>query len=176
MIKNFFNTAFRTLRKQKLFTFIHILGLTLAFTVAVILFLTAMFEFSYDDFHEKKDNLHQVYLETHPKSGIEQSSSMPVPFGPTAKTELSSIAKLSRYGDQGALVRVGDKEIELTTRFVDPDFLTMFSFPLIQGEETSVLNELNNIILTENAINKLFGNTEAIGKQIEINMEGEWGP
>lgn len=176
MIKNFFSTAFRTLRKQKLFTFIHVFGLSLAFTVAVILFLTAMFEFSYDDFHEKKDRLYQVYLEAHPVSGVDQHSSMPVPLGPAAKAELSGIKNISRYGDNGSLIRFGDKEIDLTVRFVDPDFLNMFSFPFIQGEKTSALNELNNIVLTENTVKKLFGNTEAVGKQVEINAEGEWEP
>lgn len=177
MMRNSFRTAFRTLLKHKLFTFIHIFGLTLAFTVAVILFLTAMFEFSYDDFHEKKDKLYQVYLESHPVNGMAQSPTLPVPFGPAAKAELSGIENMSRYGDNGgALIRFGEKEMGLTTRFVDPAFLSMFSFPLAQGEQTTALNELNDFILTENIAKKLFGNVDVIGKQVEINVGGEWEP
>jgi len=177
MLKNYLITAFRNLSKRKLFTFIHIIGLTIAFAVSIILFLTAMFEFSFDDFHERKDRLYQVYFESSQQDGKEQSATLPVPFAPTAQQELKGIEHISRYGDNGgALARVGEKEIGLTSRFIDPSFLSMFSFPLLEGSKSDALNELNNIVLTKDAAMKLFGNQSAIGKQIELNIQGTWEP
>lgn len=177
MIKNYFTIAFRNLLKHKLFTSVHIIGLTIAFAMAVILFLAAMFDLSFDGFHAKKDNLYQVYFETNPVTGKDESATMPVPFAPTAKEELKGLANITRFGDGGGvLVRHGDKAISITTRFVDESFLDMFSFSLKKGDKSSVLADLKNISLTEYAAEKLFGNLDVIGKQVELNVNGSWEP
>lgn len=177
MIKNYFTIAFRNLLKHRLFTAVHVIGLTIAFAMAVVLFLAAMFDLSFDGFHVKKDKLYQVYFETNPVTGKDESATMPVPFAPTAEDELKGLANIARYGDAGGvLVRHGDKEIGMTTRFVDPSFLDMFSFPLIEGEKSSVLSDLKNIALTEYAAEKLFGTLDIVGKQVELNMQGTWEP
>ena len=177
MIKNYFTIALRNLLKHKLFTGVHIIGLTIAFAIAVVLFLAAMFDLSFDNFHTKKDQLYQVYFETNPVTGRTEDAPMPVPFAPIAKEELKGLANITRYGDGGGvLARHGEKEISITTRFVDPSFLDMFSFPLKQGDKSSVLSDLKNITLTEYAAEKLFGNQDIIGMQVELNIQGVWEP
>lgn len=177
MIKNYFTIAFRNLLKHKLFTGVHIIGLTIAFAIVIVLFLAAMFDLSFDSFHAKKNNLYQVYFETNPVTGKDESATMPVPFAPTAKEELKGLANIARYGDAGGvLVRHGDKEIGMTTRFIDPSFLDMFSFPLLKGDSSLVLADLKNISLTEYAAEKLFGNLDVIGQQVELNVNGSWEP
>ena len=177
MIKSYFTIAFRNLLKHKVFTAVHITGLTIAFAIAIVLFLAAMFDLSFDNFHTKKDQLYQVYFETNPVTGKSEDAPMPVPFAPTAKEELQGLANITRYGDGGGvLARYGEKEIGITTRFVDPSFLDMFSFPLTAGDESSVLGDLKNISLTEYAAERLFGSLDVVGKQIELNVQGGWEP
>jgi putative ABC transport system permease protein len=177
MIRNYLTVALRNLSKHKLFAVIHTVGLSLAFAVSIMLYLAAMFEFSYDEFHTKKDRLFQVYFESNPPEGKVESAALPVPFAPAAKEELKGIVNVSRYGDNGgALIRYQGKELGLTTRFVDPSFLEMFSFPLAEGDEASALSELNGLVLSEHSAKNIFGDAPAIGKEVELNVEGYWEP
>lgn len=178
MVKNYLIVALRNLSKHKLFAIIHIVGLSLAFAVSIVLFLAAMFELSFDNFHTQKDRIFQVYFESNLPEGKVEDASLPVPFSSTAKQELKGVAHISRYGDNGAeLIRVGEKEIGLTTRFVDPPFLKMFSFELLQGSEGSALESLNGLVLSERAAKNVFGSTSsAIGKEVELNIDGSWQP
>jgi len=174
MFRNYLKIAFRNLWKRKIFTVIHILGLSIAFTAAIILFLTAMFEFSFDGFHEHKNTLYQVYFEMQPVSGRQEDSQVPIPFAPVAKEELTGMENITRYGDQGVTARNKDKMFDLTTRFVDPPFVSMFSFSVLRGNTATALSHPNNIVITEETAEKLFGTTNVVGKPLEINAEGKW--
>src|SRR5690606_6935017 len=68
------------------------------------------------------------------------------------------------------------KEIGITTRFVDPPFLTMFSFELLQGSAHSALDELSGLVLSKRSAKNIFGDASAIGQEVEVNIEGSWEP
>jgi len=173
MFRNFINSIFRNLRKRKVFTAIHILGLSVAFASAIVLFLTAMFELSYDDFHTNRDRIGLVYEESNPVSGKEYGETKPIPFGPTLKAELPSVERMSRFGNGGVVLRHGNKQFAASTRFVDPDFLHMFTFPLAYGT-SDALDGLDNIIISEAMANNLFGRTDVAGKTVEAQINGQW--
>ncbi|RQP14921.1 MAG: ABC transporter permease [Parapedobacter sp.] len=173
MFRNFINSIFRNLRKRKVFTAIHILGLSVAFASAIVLFLTAMFELSYDDFHTNRDRIGLVYEESNPVSGKEYGETKPIPFGPTLKAELPSVERMSRFGNGGVVLRHGNKQFAASTRFVDPDFLHMFTFPLAYGT-SDALDGLDNIIISEAMANNLFSRTDVAGKTVEAQINGQW--
>src|SRR3978361_519241 len=60
MFKNYFKTAWRNLMKNKVFSFINILGLTIGITVCMMIFLFIMNEFSVDSFHKQGNNIYRV--------------------------------------------------------------------------------------------------------------------
>ncbi|SKB82282.1 ABC-type antimicrobial peptide transport system, permease component [Parapedobacter luteus] len=173
MLRNFLNITFRNLRKRTVFTAIHILGLSVAFAAAILLFLTAMFELSFDDFHENRDRIGLVYDVSNPTSGKEYGETKPVPFGPALKAELPAVERMSRFGNGGVVLRKGDKQFAASTKFVDPDFLHMFSFRLHRGS-ASALDALDNIVISETMAKNLFGRTDVVGESVEAQINGQW--
>ncbi len=96
MIKNYLKIAWRNLTKNKVFTLANIFGLTCAFAVAILLTMTALFELSYDQFHENKDSAYQLYLSNQTPRGPEISVSNPVPLSPALKEEVAGIKNIAR--------------------------------------------------------------------------------
>ncbi|SEL52350.1 ABC transporter permease [Parapedobacter koreensis] len=173
MLQNFIVVTLRNLRKRKVFTTIHILGLSVAFAAAILLFLTAMFELSYDDFHANRGRIGMVYDVSNPTTGKEYGETKPIPFGPTLKAEIPAVERMSRFGNGAAILRHGDKQFVAAARFVDPDFLHMFSFSLQHGN-ASALDALDNIVISETMAKNLFGHTDVIGESIEAQINGQW--
>jgi len=175
MISNYFKIAWRNLWKHKTFSAIIVFGMAIAFAAALLLSLTAYRELSFDKFHANKDNLYQVYEEEYRHDGTERNSSMPMPLTPALKKEYPAIAHITRFGSSaGNLVRYNNKEIDLNVRAVDQDFFEMFSFPIVSGNKTSPLRELNDLALTENCAKRLFNTEDPLGKMVEIKMNDEW--
>lgn len=166
-------TAWRSIIKTKSLSIIHILGLAIAIAASTVLFLTAMFELSFDNFHKDGDRIALLYKRSQPEVGKREDSSMPVPLGPQLKKDIPSIESFSRVAHSTVLLKNADKEFEATNRFVDADFLNIFDFPFVSGNKNA-LSELNNLVITESMANKLFGSTDVVGKQIEVNNNGAW--
>ena len=177
MLKNYLKIAIRNLWKHKTFTLTNILGLAVAFGATLLLSLTAFHELSYDQFHTHKTSLQQLYREVHRPNTIENTTAFPMPFTPALKTEIPDIVHASRYGEFGSnILRYKDHEFQYNTVYVDPDFLDMFSFPLIEGDRKTALNTLAGIVLTEKVKNSIFGKEEAIGRTVEMKTDTAWQP
>ena len=82
MLKNYLKIAWRNLIKNKVFTLAIIIGLSSAFAVAILLVMTALFELSFDSFHENKASVYQLYLSNQTPRGTEIGTSNPVPLAP----------------------------------------------------------------------------------------------
>ena len=163
MLKNYLKIAWRNLWKHKTFAVIVVFGMAIAFAATLLLSLTAYHELSYDQFHENKSNLYQFYFEEHQPQRVEKNSSMPVPLTPAIKAEYSDVKYITRWGSgPNGLVRHGSKEVDLNIKTVDPDFLKMFSFPLVAGNTQSPLNDLNDIVLTEHTAGVLFDKEDPV--------------
>ncbi|WP_028297219.1 ABC transporter permease [Olivibacter sitiensis] len=174
MIKNYFKIALRNIQKRKVFTTIHIFGLGVAFSAAIILFLTAMYELSYDDFHTKLNRIGTLYDSSNPVSGKDEGTAMPIPMAPTLLQEVASVESATRVGENPTTIRYGEKTFSPTTYYVDPSFFEVFDFPLAKGSKGTALAGLDDVVITENMANSLFGKEEAVGKQIEVNQGGQW--
>jgi putative ABC transport system permease protein len=175
MFKNYIKIALRNLWKHRTFSIIIVVGMAAAFAAAILLSVTAHQELTFDQFHQNKDHIYQLYFEENRAKGTERGSTMPAPLTPALKGEYSDIVQISRYGSgAGDLVRYKEKELDLTTRAVDPGFLNMFSFPVIKGNKTAPLKQLTDVVITEECAKNLFGADEAVGKTIEMKMEDQW--
>ncbi|WDF70871.1 ABC transporter permease [Sphingobacterium oryzagri] len=160
--------------KTKALSAIHIFGLAVAIAASTLLYLTAMFELSFDDFHEHREQVGLMYTEMHPEEGTLRSSTVSTPLAPLLKSAFPEIENVSRYMNIEVILRHGEKQLEATNKYVDPDFLSIFSFPLLSGNKQA-LNELDNIVLDETTANNLFGSSAVVGKSIEVYQNGKWG-
>ncbi|MAZ27625.1 MAG: ABC transporter permease [Cytophagaceae bacterium] len=171
MLRNHIKIAWRNLWKNKTFTFLNIFGLTIAFSVAILLSMAAFFDLSFDQSHKNKASIYQVYYTQQSPDKQEIATSMPVPLAPSLAEEIPNIEHITRYISDHALALENDKELDLNVAFVDPDFFSMFTFPTLQGNENAIA-ETSTIGITKGAAEKVFGKTDAIGKTIELVLNG----
>ncbi|WP_295772644.1 ABC transporter permease [uncultured Mucilaginibacter sp.] len=170
MIKNYIKTAWRNLWKGRVFNLMNVIGLSVAIACCALIFMTVYYEFSYDSFHQNIKGIHQLYTVTNRTSGTERSTAMPVPLGPALKAEYSHVKYITRSANSGALVKAGAKQLDQNVHFVDADFLKIFTFPLVEGNVNTVFNQLNNVVLTEQAAKAMFGNQSPLNKTILITI------
>lgn len=173
MFRNYFKIAWRNLQKNKVLGGIQILGLAVAIATATLLYLTSMYEFSFNNFYKDKDRIGLVYFQSEPVEGVKRSSSAAAPLAPLLKSELPEIELVSRYGNGNVVLRNGDKQLQSNTKYVDADFLSIFSFPFLHGNEQA-LNDLNQIVIDETMAQNLFGNLDVVGNSLEVFIQGDW--
>jgi putative ABC transport system permease protein len=174
MFKNYFKTAWRNLMKNKMFSSINILGLTIGITVCMMIYLFIMNEFSFDRFHKNNDRIYRVMrgFESDGKSGrVAYLSGLHAPA--LMNDFKGQIVSAVRVSENDNLFTVGTKSFhEKKELDVDTGFFDLFSFPLIKGIPTTVLKDLNSVVLTETTAKKYFGSVNtAMGKIIMLNKE-----
>lgn len=169
MLKNYFKIAIRNLWKSKGYTAINVVGLSVAFTIAVFLLLTAYFLITFDSFHEDKDRIFQTYIFSNDPERVSKSGGMPIPLAPILKAEYPEIEGAARiFQGRKTLVEYNGKYFDENICMTDPDFLDIFSFPMIKGNTKTSLNDLDNIVVSEKMAKAVFGDEEPIGKQIQV--------
>jgi ABC-type antimicrobial peptide transport system permease subunit len=170
MLKNYFKIAWRNLFRNKLHTLINIGGLIIGFAIGIIILLVVYNQFSYDKFHANKKKLYQAYMVFHKKTGDEISGAFGYPAATAFKEEAGAIDKATRYLYGGNKVVYQEKELDVPVMLVDADFLSMFTFPVSKGNKTNPLQNLSDIVITEDAAKKIFGNEEPIGKTVKLAL------
>ena len=168
MLKNYFKTAWRNLIGNISFSIINILGLAIGMASATLILMWIQNEMSVDRFHAKKDRIYIANNRDKFDGEIWAWGQTPKILGPTLKQEYADVEDVARVTDQDFLFSVGDKHLNINGSMVDPGFLNVFSFPLINGN-TSALKQDNHIVLTQKLAVKLFGNENAMGKVIKID-------
>jgi ABC-type antimicrobial peptide transport system permease subunit len=176
MLKNYLTIAWRNLSKDKTFTLINLLGLSVAFGVAILLSMAAFFDLGYNSFHKKGNTIYQVYSMIQAPKGPEAGTSQPAPFAGALKTEVPGVENITRFLEEEALTTYKEKEINLNAVWLDSDFFEMFTFPVLKGNERNPLQEKNSVVVSENTANSLFGKDEAVGQTINILIEGKEEP
>jgi putative ABC transport system permease protein len=170
MLKSYLKIALRIMRKQKIFSFINILGLAVGMSCTILIFLWINEETNYDNFHEKKDQIHRVLINF--ESGSQ--ASICGALGPTAKEEIPEVLDFTRvWGGWECQVFNNDNYTKGKGSFADHSLLTMFTFPIIEGNAASALVEPHSIVITEKVAKKLFGKNNTLGNIVQI--KNRWG-
>lgn len=171
MLKNYLKTAIRSLNKNKGFTTINLLGLTLGLTSCLMIVLYVVDELSYDKYNVNHERIFRVNAEL--KLGDNQASyavCMP-PLAKTLKAEYPFVAQSARIKPAGTThVKKGNLTIvENRIAFADPGVFTIFTLPAISGDMKTALKDPQTVVLTESTAKKYFNTTDAVGKTIVFN-------
>ena len=168
----FFNLKImlRNLQRGGIYSVINIGGLAIGMTVSILLFAAIYHQLSFDRFHPNAKRLYVAYSRTTTDGRIYVGAT-PSLLGTTLKTDYPETARVARMSTTTSLVANDDAKLKIQTGYIDPDFLNMFNFPLLQGNAETVLNDPYSVILTEKAAIQLFGQDDPIGKTLLLNNQ-----
>jgi ABC-type antimicrobial peptide transport system permease subunit len=170
MIRNFFKVAYRNLLRNKGFSAINITGLAVGMASAILIWLWIQDELSYDEFHENKDRIYEVWNKVPFDGKIRCWNSVPAPLARAVEKDLPEVERAVRVkSGNDFLLSVGDKKILKSGTIVDTGFLQMFSFPMLKGNPFTALHDMHSLILTERTAAVLFGKEDPMGKMVRIN-------
>ncbi|WP_420603610.1 FtsX-like permease family protein [Flagellimonas sp.] len=172
MLKNYIRTAWRNIRRNKLHSFINIMGLAIAFSVSIVLFLVVYFHLSFDSFHDGKSQLFRTSLFTNSIQGAGINSTMPLPLKAALENDIPDIETAVRIMGTVETISYQDKSIERSITRTDSEFFEMFNFPILVGDKTIALSNLQSVALNESTAIAIFGDANPLGKEIKIGRKG----
>jgi len=171
MLKNYLKIALRNLLKHKSYTFINIAGLAVGMACAILILLWVQDELSFDNFHEKKNEICQAYLKGTQKDNVQFQSTTSPAIASILKDEYPEIVETARLGALGQIVlRYNEKIlIEANGSAADPSVFNIFTLPFINGDPANAHTEPYSIVLTEAMAEKYFGKEDPLGRFVKIN-------
>ncbi len=173
MIKNFILIAYRNLIRNKLYSLINIIGLSVGIVFTILIALWVNNEWSFDKFIPKADRLYQVWVSSKFEEQTVNWRSVPLPIYDALKTDNSNIKHSAVTGWGGErLLSAGDMRIKRNGYYVSEEFLEMFEFPMVKGSNKNALNDPMSIVLSESLAKVLFGEKDPIGQLVKVENEG----
>ena len=172
MLKNYLKIAWRGLRRQKAYSAINILGLALGVACCILVFLFVQHERSYDAFHQNADAIFRVIRnEKNPAGAHTLSAYQPLPLAPALREEFPAILRAVRLIPmKDVVVRLGETSFSEEVLFADAALFQMFTFPLLQGDPATALQNPNAIVLSEKMAHKYFGAATPLGRRLALNF------
>src|SRR3569833_500394 len=148
MIRNYFKIAFRRLQKNKLYTFVNIIGLTAGIASCLLIGLFIINEVSYDRFNAKADRIVRMPMQ-YDEGGKQKVAVSGTKAGPQLQRTFPQVEAFVRIIDNSRIVIYGT-EVFTENRFLyaDSSFLKVFSFPLLQGDARTALNAPNKVLIS----------------------------
>jgi putative ABC transport system permease protein len=173
---NYLKTAFRSFWKNKTYSFLNILGLSVGITCAALIFLWVEDEFSFNSHNEKKDQLYRIYTNQEYDGRLATSYVTPGLLGPVMKDEVPGIRNTCRFSwDHYTLFGLGEKTLYERGYYVDPSVFDMFTVHFIQGKKENAFPQLHSIVISEKMAGKFFRNDEnIIGKTLRMDNDQEY--
>lgn len=172
MIRHYFKIAFRHLKGNKFYSFINISGFMVGMVCAILLGIYWWHETSYDSFHQKKDRIYLVGVQSRQGDEEEEGGWTTPPMGPALYNyfpEIESFTRLCFWFDE-VLVEQGDvKSIETGIVGADSSIFEIFTIPFIAGNPENALKEPNSVVITEKVAEKYFGEENPLGQTLKFN-------
>ncbi|WP_258101259.1 ABC transporter permease [Marinoscillum pacificum] len=174
MFKNLLTVAIRSIQRQRFFAFIHILGLSLGIMVCITIALYTSYELQYDKFHSNAERIYrinQTFIWGDDDALFGSTGPAVVHALREEVPEFEALTRAHPTGPQVISRSIGSQPIvfeEEKVLAVDENFLEIFTFPLLQGDQSTALSSPNSIILTKETAKKYFKDQEALGEYLEI--------
>ena len=173
MFSNYFKLAIRNITKHKGYSIINIAGLAIGLAIFSLILENVEFHFSFDRFHKAADRIYSIVQVLSSGALDERHSALtPVPLRRFLIDEFEEIEDATRVTPTGRWrVKIGDSSFyyeEGSVWGVDANFLTFFSFKMVDGSPKTALSKPGSVVLTESAARKCFGTENPIGKLLRL--------
>ncbi|HMG91667.1 MAG TPA: ABC transporter permease [Chryseolinea sp.] len=176
MFKNYFKVAFRSLVKQKVYTFINVLGLSVGIASCLLITMFVVDEFSYDKFHKDAANIYKIVLERKYPNHVTNYAVIPHSYADVIVQDFPEVQQTVKMAGaiNNVLVNYANEQQEVKQfeeNFImaaDSNFFDVFSIKLLQGDPKKVLIKPTDMVVTEETARRYFGDSPAIGKTLRI--------
>ncbi len=171
MFKNLLLVTIRNFKRDKGYSLLNILGLTIGITFSLLIIFYIKDELSYDNYHEKGDRIFRVnsYIKEADKDTMKWAIT-PFPMAPALKNDYPEVEEAVRFvGNDRTMFKNGDKRFyELKTFYADSNVFRVFTYPFLEGNPQTALVAPNSIVLTQSMAIKYFGKGQSyVGKTLE---------
>jgi len=178
MFKNYFKTAFRNLLRNRVYSFINIVGLSLGLACAMLIILYVKDEVSYDRFQKNANHIYHIVrkLENPDGAKAEGDGYTGYPQGPQFTENIPEIKGFVRIQNNYKDFKSGSEIESRQVLCVDSNFLSVFTFPLLSGNQKTALLQPDAIVISEEMSKKQFGTADALGKIILLKDNDAFKP
>jgi ABC-type antimicrobial peptide transport system permease subunit len=173
MLKNFLKIAWRNLMKDRQFTALNLLGLSVGLASAIFIWLWIQDELSVDKYNAKDAQLYQVMANLESNGGIKTIEGTAGILAPALKKEIPevqyavSVLPASWFPFAG-IASSGDTKIKAGAQYIGKEYFDVFTCDFIDGDKSLVLNDKNSTAISDELAMKLFHTTQGvIGKTIQ---------
>jgi putative ABC transport system permease protein len=169
MIRNYFKTAWRNILRNKLYSGINLLGLTLGLAVGMLILLWVQDETSFDGFHHKAAQIYRVNSAVGTGTSRAVYETTPAAVAPAAIKNIPGVVNAGRFFPdwQYKVYSYGDRQFEKATAlYADSNFLQLLDFRLLAGDARQLWPNLQSVVITESTAKKYFGAADPMGKVI----------
>ncbi|MBX3238535.1 MAG: ABC transporter permease [Chitinophagaceae bacterium] len=174
MFKNYFKIAWRNLLRNKWFSLINILGLSIGLATCLIIMLFVSNELGYDRFNKKANRIARIYFEGNVQGEKMKEPVVMAPVAQAVKKDFPEVEDATRLRshDWAPKLVVNNKEFRFDQLvYADANFFDVFTLPFIRGDSKTALAEPNTVVLTKDVAKKYFGDGEALGQTIRFKTE-----
>jgi putative ABC transport system permease protein len=170
MLKNYMKIAFRNMKRYKGFSFINIFGLAIGLSCSFLVFTYVFDELSYDRFHQDADRIYRIIINIKTKDSEDRGLLTSYILAKTLRESFPEKFQVSQVKLRESIVTINSTSFG-NERIIGADnsFFNVFTYQFVIGNPENALDSPNEVIITDEAAIKYFGNAEAIGQTIQIN-------
>ncbi|HEV2483572.1 MAG TPA: ABC transporter permease [Puia sp.] len=170
MLRNYLQTAFRSLWKHRAFGFLNIAGLSIGITCAAFILLWVEDELTFDHNFALHNYIYRIVENERSDQGINTMMDIPGEVAGAIKAELPGIKNSGRISwRMDELAVIGDKKIKTSGLYADPSWVSMFTLSLIRGDAATALGQPHAVVISQSLARACFGDQDPMGKTIDMN-------
>jgi putative ABC transport system permease protein len=173
MINNLIKHSIRSLKRQRAYIIINVLGLSIGITCSLLIALYVINELSFDRYNSKKDRIFRVILNAKISGQEVTGPYSPAIMGPTVLKEFPEIEDYLRMDKQSTTIIEYNKQTFIEDHIVQADssFFNFFSIPVLKGDTKNLLNSSRKVVLSESTAKRIFGNENPIDKTLKLGSD-----
>ena len=175
MLTNYLKIALRNIRKQRFYSVINILGLTIGLASSILIGLYILDELGYDRFHAKGEQIYRMNLRGRLGDQDILTLSTCAPMAQALVSEVPEVGEATRMWHRGPVIfRFEEKAFtEENIYAADSNYFEVFSFKMLEGNKAEALNGPNKVVITKRLADKYFGNESALDKTFLVGNDKE---
>ncbi|WP_422006313.1 ABC transporter permease [Roseivirga pacifica] len=176
MLKNYLKIAFRSLLKDKFFSFLNVTGLAIGIACCLLIVTYVRYELSFDKHFENQENIYRVVIEGRFNGRDFTGVQNPAPAGPTFLDQIPAVEQKLRFRGTGDWIVEYQEKVfnEGDLVFTDETFFDVFKVKMIKGNPEEALTRKNHLAMSETMAKKYFGDEDPLGKTLKLDNAADW--